>query len=145
MPIGSNVKHSVKLQIWQHKFVELNNLLYPNSNNNYFLSFNAEGNSPTLNLAPRKNRPLSDSEWGAAMDIVVAIYLQRYPNQLNQILTYVHYVKDLMKQGANWRLYDTQFRQDREYSHCPWNAVRQDLELRPFRPFTNNTFQKLSA
>ena len=65
------------------------------------------------------------------MDIYVAIYVQRYPEQLND-MSYAHFVKDLMKHNANWQFYDSHFRSDRE-SKCSWLGVCQDLELHAFR------------
>ena len=66
------------------------------------------------------------------MDIYVAIYVQHYPEQLND-MSYAHYVKDLLKHNANWQFYDSHFRSDSEFSKCSWLGSRQDLELRAFR------------
>lgn len=141
MPIGANIKDTVKNQIWLHKYVDLIDLLYPNRNCNYSLSLTPDSSTPSLTLTQKKNRSLNEAEWSSAMDVFVAVYVQKYPQQLNDILTYVHYIKDLMKQGANWRYYDTNYRLDREFSQCTWTTIRQDLELRSFRgqlSFRNN-------
>jgi hypothetical protein len=75
VPIGTNIKHSLKTQIWQHKFIDLADLLYPNRAQNYFLNFAVDKSSPSLSLAPRKSKPLSETEWSSAMDVFIAIFL----------------------------------------------------------------------
>jgi hypothetical protein len=143
VPIGTNIKDLVKAKIWELKYLELRDLLYPNQTPSYLLQLaDNDSNSPQLNLSPRKRKSLSETEWGAAMDIFVSIYVQKYPAQLNDILSYCQHVKDLMRNAANWRQYDYQYRLDREFSHCSWLLVRQDLELRAFRsptPTQTNT------
>jgi len=64
------------------------------------------------------------------MDIYVAIYLERYPAQMNDIFTYSQHIKRMMADGADWQMYDRLYRTDREYTACSWLTVRQDLELR---------------
>ena len=67
----------------------------------------------------------------------------------NDLLTYIQYIQELMRAGANWHLYDAQFRLDRDFSHCSWMAVRQDLELQSFcnqtRPPKQNATQTTSV
>lgn len=100
LPLGTNIKQSVKTNIWQHKFVELSELLYPNRALDYSLSLDGlESSSPAFNLTPKKHKPLNEAQWGAAMDIFVAIYVQRYPKQLNDLLTYIHYIKPSCKKA----------------------------------------------
>ena len=131
--IGQAVKQALKTKIWEHKFVDLSELLYPNDIRGYNLSV-VNNDQPALSLEPKKGRPMSEQDWGAAFDIFVAVYVEKYPDELNAILTYAQHVKDQMRNGAHWRMYDTQFRRDREFTKCSWQMVRQDLELRAFRP-----------
>ena len=77
---------------------------------------------------------MSEQDWGAAFDIFVAVYVEKYPTELNAILIYAQHIKDLMRNGAHWHMYDTQLRRDREFTKCSWQIVRQDLQLRAFRP-----------
>ena len=79
-------------------------------------------------LAPKKRRSLSEVEWGMAFDIYIAVYTQKFPDQLPAILTYSRHVKDLMKYRVNWRFYFAG-----EFNPHPWSVIRQDLELRAFR------------
>ena len=139
-PIGTTVKHATKLKIWEHKFVDLRELLYPNNQSGFTLAFHNEDN-PELNLEPRNGKQLSETEWGEAFDIFLAVYVQRYPEQLNDLLSYARHVKELMRCGANWAFYDLHYRCDREFSHCSWLVVRQDLELKAYRLTMNTPFR----
>ena len=131
-PIGHAVKQSLKTKIWEHKYIDLADLLYPNTSRGYDLAVQDE-EKPALCYEPKKRKFLSEQDWSAAFDVFIAIYLEKYPSELNGILTYAQHVKDLMRNGANWRMYDSLYRQEREFTKCSWNIIRQDLELRAFR------------
>lgn len=134
MPLGSNVKDSIKSKIWQHKYIDLFELLHPQTASTFSLSFASyDSTSPSLQLTPQRKRPLTENEWATAMDIYMAVYVQKFPQDVPNLLTYIQHIKDLMRHGADWLMYDTQFRIDREFTHCSWSSVRQDLELRAFR------------
>ena len=133
-PLGHNIPHSIKLKIWQHKYVELADLINnAHRSTDYTLDLTTEDGQPQFRLSTRKKKPLTQNEWSQAFDIFIAIYIERYPQETPQILAYTQTIKDLMNNRANWVWYDTQFRTDREYTHCPWDEIRQDLELRAFR------------
>ena len=134
MPLGTNLKDSIKLKIWNNKYVDFFELLFPDLSNTYSLSF-ASGSSetPSLQLLPKRKRALTESKWGTAMDTFIAVYTEKYPQDLNSLLTYSHHIKYLMSVKADWQAYDVHFRMDREYSLCSWLTVRQDLELKAFR------------
>ena len=128
-PIGMNVKASLKERIWAHQFIDLTELLYPNQAAGYMLSIqDPGGEQPSFSLAPKKRQQLSEGEWSRAMDIFVAVYTQRYPNEIGDILTYCQQVKELMSMGGHWRYFDQTFRADREFTKCSWLDFRPDLE-----------------
>ena len=133
LPAGQTVKHDLKVKLWSHKFIEFYDLLYPNITPTYSMSFQGDSGNPHLMLAPKKRKTLNEVEWGMACDIFVAIYVERYPEQLSALLTYSRHVKDLMRHKADWRYYDEEYRRAREFSPHSFFTVRQDLELRAFR------------
>ena len=49
---------------------------------------------PKLNFRPNKRRPLTESEWGSAWDDFTAIYTQKYPEQLNDLIRYGKLLKN---------------------------------------------------
>ena len=116
-PIGQAVKQSIKTKVWEHKYVDLADLLYPSNSRGYALAVHEEEKT-ALCLEPKKHKFLSEQDWGAAFDVFIAIYLEKYPSELNEILTYAQHVKDLMHNWANWRMYDSLYRQDREFTKC---------------------------
>ena len=93
------------------------------------MSMNDTGSVPTLQFTPQRKYPLTESEWCAAWDDYFAVYIQKHPQHITDLITYSRHIKELMTSGANWRHYDQQFRSDREYSQCSWAAVRVDLQL----------------
>ena len=128
---GATVKHDFKLKIWANKFIEFYDLVYPNKRPEYSMSFSGDG-TPQLLMAPRKRKLLSEVEWGIGCDVYTSVYTQRYPEQLEALLTYSRHVKELMKMKADWRGYDEEYRRAREFSPYSFYTVRQDLELKAF-------------
>ena len=133
LPAGQTVKHELKLKTWTHKFIEFYDLLYPNITPTYSMSFQGDSGNPHLMLAPKKRKTLNEIECGMACDIFIAIYVERFPEQLSALLTYSRHVKDLMRHKADWRYYDEEYRRAREFNPHSFFTVRQDLELRAFR------------
>ena len=137
-PIGAHVPHSIKIKIWEEKYVDLVDILYPTDVPAYALSIDPHSGSPQLSLQPKRKRQLSETEWAAAMDVFVAIYLERYPSKSTEILTYVKSVKELMQDRADWAYYDFHYRSDRALTREPWTTANPALEAkaryRGFKP-----------
>ena len=130
-PIGMNIPLHIKQKIWEHKYVDLAELLNPNDAPTYALSImDANTQNPQLSLAPKKKQQLTQTEWGAAMDIFIAVYLQRYPTEAGEILTYVKSVKDLMQEEADWAYFDYHYRTEREWTKQPWTTCDPNLEAK---------------
>ena len=117
-------------------------LLNPYSKpSSYSISLNSEGfsNKPSLEFTSRSKRFLSEFEWNQAWDNYMAIYLAKYPKDLNPMLSYHQNIQKMMAKQANWRDFDNQFRTDREYIRCSWDTIRADLEREayavPVKPF----------
>lgn len=129
VPLGALVPLNIKEKIWEHKFVEFSLLLDPVSEGDYTVGLSQTHGKPTINLTPKNKKVLFENQWNTAFDIFVTIYTKQYPKELEELLTYGHSVKQLMASGANWRLYDRQYRISREYSKCCWATMRVDLQL----------------
>ena len=129
-PIGAHVPHSIKFKIWDDKYVDLIDILYPTDVPAYALSIDPHSGSPQLSLQPKKKRQLSETEWASAMDVFVAIYLERYPSKSTEILTYVKSVKELMHERADWAYYDFHYRSDRALTREPWTTTNPALEAK---------------
>ena len=133
-PVGTTVRHSIKLKIWEHKFVDFQDLINPDRIPNYTLSVQDGEDQPQLSVAHKKSKQLSQHEWSTAMDIFTAVYIEKYPDESRAILSYSHFIKRLMTLGANWFLYDKKYRTTREFTKCSWLTVRYDLEREAFLP-----------
>ena len=130
LPAGYHLSDHTKTKIWLHKYVDFHEIFNHTPHDSaYTMSLNSSNNTPTLNFVPQKKRPITETEWSTAWDDFLAVYTQKHPNDLSDLITYSRHIKELMRSGANWRYYDHQFRVDREYSLCSWAAVRVDLQL----------------
>ena len=142
LPAGYHISEKLKARIWTHKYIDFNDITTNASNTSTYTMSLIDNGTPTLNFAPQRKRPLTETEWCTAWDDFLAVYTQKYPHHLTDLITYSRHIKELMQTGADWRHYDHQFRVDREYSLCSWAAVRVDLQLaatlrrtqQPFRP-----------
>ena len=126
--LGDHLPMNIKQKIWEDKFIEFANILDPDATESYSLSIN-NANQPTLCLTPKQKKFLSETEWTMAFDTYVAVYVQKHPEQLQDLLTYGNTIRRMMASGQSWWYYDKQFRLAREYSHCSWATVRVDLYM----------------
>ena len=142
--IGAHVPLQLKQKIWAGKYVDLVELLYPNHTPAYALSISdATSGTPQLSLLPKKKQQLSQTEWSAAMDIFVSIYIEGHPSEYAEILTYVKSVKELMHDRADWAYYDFHYRTDREFTLEKWTTCNPalDAKARYRGPQTNSKAQ----
>ena len=142
LQVGQAVHLKLKQKIWNQQYVDFALLLNPYSKpSSYSISLNSEGfsNKPSLEFTSRSKRFLSEFEWNQAWDNYMAIYLAKYPKDLNPMLSYHQNIQKMMAKQANWRDFDNQFRTDREYIRCSWDTIRADLEREayavPVKPF----------
>lgn len=133
-PIGQSISNKMKDKIWSMKYIDFYDLLFPDNDAPCALGVSniANAGDPSLTYIPKKRRNITDREWSRAFDEFVAIYAERYPDQLNDLLSYSKFIKNLMRNDANWQLYDRKFRQDREFSHCSFGTVRVDLHVEAY-------------
>ena len=120
-----------KKRIWKNKYIDFADLLSPHEHQQrYSLSLenNTFSSKPSLQFTQKSKKPLSEIQWGMAWDTFMSVYLKKRPEESEQLVTYHQNVQKRMSRGANWRIYDSQFRIDREYDQCRWDTVRIDLE-----------------
>ena len=127
--IGDEVPIRIKEQIWSYKYIDFAVLLSPDTDQEYSLAFMNDQVQPTLKLRAKSKRTLKEHEWCDAFDTFLSVYTRKYPEQLNELLTYGQTIKGMMRRNENWRFYDKQFRTTREYSRCSWSELRVDLML----------------
>ena len=64
-----------------------------------------------INFVPKKTQPLDIIDWGRAYDLYEAVYLEKFPHLMQDLVSYGHRIRLFMKQGLNWQYYDSSFRQ----------------------------------
>lgn len=138
LKIGEQVPMRVKGKIWAHAYVEFSTILYPEHESEFSLAFNNVESQPTLQLRPRQKRTLREDEWSSAFDTFVAVYVDRYPKEIQDLLTYGQSIKAMMRRRENWSYYDKQYRIAREFSKCSWDTARVDLMMQAQRYVAHN-------
>ena len=131
--LGDHLPVAIKQKIWDNKYLEFATILDPESEDSFSLSLN-NSKQPTIFLTPKRKKFLTESGWIQAFDTYVAVYVQKYPEHLQDLLTYGNSIRKMMTAKQAWWYYDRQFRIGREHSLCSWATVRVDL-------FMNSEFQ----
>lgn len=134
--LGDNVPDKIKAQIWANEYVDLTRLVNTDRTDDVqFTLYQAEG-SASVNIVPQNKRlPFSILQWDSAFAAFMAVYLQRYQDEMANLLQYSQTIKQLSQKGANWRLYDEKFRKIRETELQPWGTILFDLYLQASIPF----------
>ena len=126
---GASIPDRIKSKIWSDMYVDFYDILHHDQTNTYNMTLSDTGDMPTLQFAPRRKHPLTESEWCSAWDDFFAVYTIKNPQSLCELITYSKTIKDMMRSGSDWRRYDQQFRLDRQHNKCSWAAVRVDLQI----------------
>ena len=137
VPIDANVSAKVKAKIWAHEFIDFGVLLSSGAGDTrYHLSVSSQGGSslPALSLEPsHKPKAIPNIEaWTSAFQIFVGVYTAKFPLEAPILMKYGEVVWDLATRGADWRLYDTQFRLLRQSNpaELPWGYTHWELWIR---------------
>ncbi|XP_078597054.1 uncharacterized protein LOC144873513 [Branchiostoma floridae x Branchiostoma japonicum] len=131
LPLDTAISQQLKDKIWQNKFVAMKQLL-PNYQNSpqYTVSLSDPSSMPTLTLTdrPKDKVPLSLEQWTCAFLTYHHVYIQKHPTCSAQLVSYHHLIRTLAAKGANWRLYDENFRQHKQcFPDSPWDRPLMQL------------------
>ena len=129
LPAGYHISEKLKVRILSNKYVDFYDITSNSNNTSTYTMSLIDNGTPTLNFAPQRKRLLTEIEWCTAWDDFLAVYTQKHPHHLTDLITYSRHINELMQTGADWQQYDHQFRVDREYSLCSCAAVCVDLQL----------------
>ena len=132
LTVSQSIPQKIKVKIWKHKYIDFSDLLNPHASPEaYTVSLNSNSlfsKTPALTFQQKNKKQLSEFDWNIAWDSYMSVYLQKFPNQLEKMLTYHQHIQRMMSKQANWRYYDYHFRVDREYIQFDWDTVRPDLD-----------------
>ncbi len=97
------------------------------------LRLSSTGASPSIIIEPTNNvKAISDIDtWMTAFHTFAAIYLKRFPEQMDNIMKYGETIRRLAKRFGNtaWLYYDTNFRRQRMSSRTPWVVIHPEFYL----------------
>ena len=131
LEVGAHVSPETCIQIWNNKYVDFVDLLYPDDRGKMDVAYNGGGSVTLSECRPKEIRDIL--QWTDAFEIYASVYLEKLENQnkYHKLMTYARYVRKLASRGLNWREYDHQYRHDRPcYDDIPeWTGVRQDLVI----------------
>lgn len=137
-PIVSQVKRSIRKDIWKNKFVDLATLL-PTSNFSpapqYTLQMDHQSN---LSITPaQRTRKINNIDtWTTAFVRYTAIYSMKFPLETPNLMKYAEIVRDIASRrpGLAFLHYDTQFRMLRESVLFPWDRIHTEFWLMACTP-----------
>lgn len=130
-PLAFLVSQRVKDKIWAGSFVEMSELLDRGEEDTFTFQVNSSGGHPSLHLVPqRSNTPLTISAWIRAFNRFSAILTEQTPNCTSGLAHHSEQVMNLAGLGANWRMYDTQFRKLVAEGRQSWGVTNMELYLK---------------
>ena len=126
----------MKNQIWANEYVDfavlLNNSLTQSDEHYTFTVEKGDGGKPDLTLAPNPKRQTVQSieQWVSAFQDFVAICSERVPPDTPALIKYGSVIRELATLGANWKVYDENFRSIMQTQGAPWHQIHAELWLR---------------
>lgn len=132
-PILNQIKRATCKAIWRNKYVDMADLLPSTLNpqpTHYTLQVDNRSNF-TINPTSKSKRIQNVEVWTTAFIRFMAVYLQRFPLEAQQLLKYMEIVRDLARRrpGFAFLYYDTQFRMLRESLALPWDRIHTEFWL----------------
>lgn len=129
--LGAAVTPAIRGKILANEYVCLASLLDNNrSGDEFALSVNQ--NSLQVKQVQRNKGIFNLSQWSQAFTVYMSVYLEKFPTQAQQLLSYMHMIQNMAMtfSGYGWRSYDEEFRAKRAASAWPWERLDSELYMR---------------
>ena len=112
VPLAAKVSTKLQAKIWAHEYVEFSSLLNPDMNMSYKLAVGQNSDGGTvLDMVPKHQKGIvSIAQWDAAFATFMAVYTEKYLEQVAELLQYGQQIKKLSLMGAHWCTYNENFR-----------------------------------
>ena len=144
LPLGSELNDKIKIKIKTREYINIYSLISSEQTNAPFSISSPNGPDIILRANPPKRSVENIEQWTNAMLIYAAIYIEAHPSELNAVLTYINFVRNMARktQTNAWRNYDETFRRVRESTPIPWDkplinqyfeAIISGFQTSPFR------------
>ena len=133
-PIDSFVPPKLRDRIWNKDFVDLLNLIQEEPEPAKF-SIDSTGSSPSITMiAPSKRVVTSILQWIQAFRRYTAVYMQKWPQEVQGLLKHAKVVQGLHEERCDWRTYDTRFRHLHAYGREVYGHINIDLYATATQP-----------
>jgi hypothetical protein len=129
--LGAAVTPAIRGKILANEYICLASLLDNNrSGDEFALSVNQ--NSLQVKQVQRNKGIFNLSQWSQAFTVYMSVYLEKFPTQAQQLLSYMHMIQNMAMtfSGYGWRSYDEEFRSKRAASAWPWERLDSELYMR---------------
>ena len=129
VPLGSLVDERVKSKIWGKQFVDLGLLVSTPKSQTTLLVDPIMGTSQVHVKDQPTAKIYNIEQWTDALLMYVAIYTQRFPNEIQDILKYMQLIRSLgtTVQPRVFVAYDNDFRKSRAINSMPWSHLHPEL------------------
>jgi len=129
VPLGSFVDERLRTKIWGKQFVDLGLLVGTPKSQTTLLVDPIMGTSQVQVKDQPTAKIHNIEQWTDAFMIYVAIYTQRFPNEIQDILKYMQLIRSLgtTVQPRVFLTYDSDFRKLRAINSMPWSHLHPEL------------------
>ncbi|KAL5008612.1 hypothetical protein ScPMuIL_014193 [Solemya velum] len=131
--IASQIDQKLKNKIWQRKYINLAKLLPQYKDTSAYgesIHLQSTGRSQ-FRLLKKKSAPTirTIDQWTSAFLRYVAIYAEKFPKEIPQVIKHGEIVRDLAarKTGDAWFIYDQRVRAEIEVSDFPWGPKNSSI------------------
>ena len=117
IPLGSRINSKIRAKFFANEFVEFGALVDPSPVvDKYAISFvsppSTSTTQPKLTLEPTHTpkKIVSIEQWLTAFHTYVAIYCEKHPKEIPNLMKYGETIRDIASRGGDWSYYDEHFR-----------------------------------
>lgn len=128
--LTAHVSSALKEKIWNHQFIEFHSLLKKSPGETSKQTFQVVNGE--LIISPKEDTPRNLERievWSDAFVTFMSIYLERFPNEAQNLLQYFHNIRLAATKFSGWANYDKQFRLKMSLNPVTtsWNTVDPEL------------------
>ena len=129
--LQARVPQKLKDKIWANEYIDLSVLLDPDAEPEYQLSFTPSTQGTAgVDMVPKNKKTIYNmAQWDQAFTTYVAVYTEKHPELISQLLQYAQQVKQMCHSGGAWKAYDETFRKHRAARLIPWSSTLMDKWL----------------
>ena len=113
IPVDLHLDDRTRSRIWANEAIDMAALIKGSTAPAYQVTIGTSsegGPNFTILESAGKGSNLSSTEWMAAFDIYMAVYLQQHMGALQGLSAHKSIMMNLMSTGADWREYDSRYR-----------------------------------